>query len=449
MNKRVYCVALSLSFSIFLSGCSHMPSMPSWMGGMAEEKPKLAGERKVALPESNQIKTDEALRNTQPVLPEAVSNSSWQQHSGEFAADTGNIAGGKFENKSSAKIGGGNDFSHSLLPRPVVSGGEVFAMDAAGIISAHDAADINNIRWKSEVVADEDEDEVIGGGLAVDGGVLYATTGQGNIAALSAADGKKLWQKNIGTPLRSSPRVADGKVIVVAIDSHTYALSAKTGDVLWDHRGIDEISSVMNSVSPTIKGQDVLLPYTSGELFALSLDNGKELWSDNLLQNKYNQITSVFTGIGGDPVIDGNVAFVTSSGGITVAVDTASGKRIWQQQIASINTPWLAGDELFILTTDNTLIDVVKYTGKIRWQAQLASYEDTDRKRDPISWRGPVLVGGNLVVVGSNGQMVFVSASDRKITETRSIPDGILTAPVVVGGKIYLVRQDATLYSFQ
>ncbi len=446
MNKHIYSAVLLLAASTSLSACSYMPS---WMGGRTEEKPKLSGERKVALSEKNQVQVDESLKNTAPSIPEVAINAEWAQHSGEFAADNSNLAGGKFDSKASAKIGSGNSFSHSLLPRPVVSGGMVFAMDSAGVISAHNASDISSVLWKSEAVADEDENEVMGGGLAVEGGVLYATTGQGNIAALNAADGKKLWQKNIGTPLRSSPRVADDKLIVIAIDSHTYSLSAKTGDILWDHRGVDEVSSVMNSVSPTIKGGDVLVPYSSGELFSLSLNSGKEQWSENLLQNRYNQLASVFTGIGGDPVIDDNVAFVTSNGGVTIAINMNNGKRIWQQQLASINTPWLAGDELFILTSENTLVDAVKYTGKIRWKTQLDSYEDPDNKRRPVSWRGPVMVGGNLIVVSSNGQMVFVSAASGKISQTRDIPDNILTAPVVAGGKMYLVRQDAKLYSFQ
>lgn len=443
MNKKLL---LLVAISTSLSACSYVPS---WMGGRTEDKPKLQGERKVAIAVGGQLKADDALKNSPATLPAISVNADWEQHSGKFTASTGNLAGGKFEVKTSAKAGDGNDFSHSLLPRPVVAGGMVFAMDAVGVISAHDAANIDNVRWKSEVVADEDDKEVIGGGLAVEAGVLYATTGQGQVAAINVADGKKIWQKNFGVPLRSSPRVADDKVIMVAIDSHAYALSAKTGDVVWDHRGIDETSAVMNSVSPTIAGRGVLVPYSSGELFALSLSDGKEVWSDSLLQNKYNQASGAFTGIGGDPVIDGSVAFITSNNGMTVAINMTNGKRAWQQQAASINTPWLAGDELFLLTSDNVLVDMVKYTGKIRWLTALDSYEDPDSKRKTIAWRGPVLVGGNLLVTSSNGKMVSVSAASGKIIETKSIPSNILTAPVVAGGRMYLVGQDATLYSFQ
>jgi outer membrane protein assembly factor BamB len=443
MNKR------SLLFLLILPGAlAACSSMPSWMGGKEDEKPKLEGERKTALEIDTQLKVDDALKNSKPVLPPINANADWAQHSGVMGAASGNLAGGSFDKKSSATAGNGNDFSHTLVPRPVVAGGMVFVMDAAGVISAHDVANIENVKWKSNIVADKDEHDVIGGGFAFDSGVLYAISGQGQVAAINAASGKEIWHKDFSVPLRGSPRVSGDRVIITTIDSQAYALSAKNGDVLWDHRGINETATVMNSVSPTIAGDYALVPYPSGELFALSLRDGKELWSDTLLQIK-NPSSVTFTGIGGDPVVDGQVVFATSTNGITTAIDIASGKRLWQQQAASLNTPWLAGDELFLLTIDNTLIDMVKYTGKIRWAASLPSYEDQEKKQHPISWYGPVLVSGKLLVTGSNGKMLEVSPVNGKILETKSIPGNVFTAPIIAGGRLYMVGQDATLYSFQ
>lgn len=441
-NKNILFLSL---LSVSLTACS---GLPSWMGGKSEEKQKIEGERKIALTVEGKLKVDGELKNSKPSLPTPVRNSEWLQHSGQFTAATANIAGSKFSTQSSAEVGGGNDFTHTLVPRPVVVGGMVYAMDAAGIISAHDANDINNIRWTSTAIADEDEDDVIGGGIAAGGNVVYAVTGQGQVAAFSASDGKLIWEKTFDKPFRASPRFAEGRLIIVAIDNHSYALSAKNGEILWDHRGMDETSAVMNNVSPTVSGRDVLVPYSSGELFALSIVDGKELWSDTL-QKMFSGISESFAGIGGDPVVDGNIVFVAGNNGITAAVNMLSGQRIWQQQLSSINTPWLAGDEIFILSEDNILINMVKYTGKIRWLTKLASYEYPETKESPINWRGAVLSDGKLFVIGSNGEMKVVSALNGDILETKEIPDNIVTAPVIAGGVMYLVGQDATLYSFR
>jgi outer membrane protein assembly factor BamB len=444
MNKHI--TLLLTVFALFCtSACS---SLPSWMGGMTTEKPKLEGERLVALPIESKLKPDASLANVPPTLPPVVPNAEWAQNASSFSAATGNLSGGLFEQKISASAGEGVKFLHTIAPHPVVAGGAVFAMDAAGNISAHDAGDISKIKWKSPAVADIDGHDVIGGGLAVAGSVLYATTGQGAIAALETATGKLLWRKDFGIPLRASPRANGNIVIVVTIDSQTYALSAKTGETIWEHRGINETAGVMNNVSPTIAGDGVLVPYSSGELFALSLENGKELWSETLLKNKSTEAYGVFSGIGGDPVVDGQAVFASSNNGVTAAINLAQGQRIWQQQVGSFNSPWLAGDELFVLSTDNILLDIMKYNGKIRWATKLTSYEDTDRKLNPISWRGPILVNGKLLAISSNGQAVLVNAVSGKISNTLSIPEKITTAPIVAGGRVYLLGNDATLYSF-
>lgn len=432
--------------SLLLVSCS---ALPTWMGGKVDEKPKLPGERLTVLPSGSSLAPDPTIKDVAPKLPPVTANADWPQHSGVFAAATANLAGGLFGNETSARAGDGNKFTHMLVPRPVVAGGVVFAMDSHGHISAHQADNIDKRLWLSQGVGDSDDEEIIGGGLSVDAGVLYATSGRGVVAAFDAASGKELWRKDLHIPFRSAPRVADGRVLAVTMDNQAYALSTKNGEIVWDHRGINETAGVMNSVSPTISGGSVLVPYSSGEIFALSAVDGKELWSDTLLLAKHTQATELFAGIGGDPVIDGDAVFATSNNGVTAAIHLPSGQRIWQQQTASLNTPWLAGDELFVLTAENVLVDMAKYTGKVRWIAPLARYKDPDQRLKPITWRGPVMVGGNLAMVGSHGEMLLISAVNGATAATVSIPDHIVTAPVIAGGRMYLVGQDATLYMLQ
>jgi outer membrane protein assembly factor BamB len=424
-----------------LASCSYAPS---WLGGAEHEKPKLAGERKEALTSISSIQADKTISNAQ-MLPQVSFNNNWEKNS----SISGNLALAKSLSKHSASIGGGNDFSHSLIPAPVVSGGLVFVMDSAGIISAHDAGNIDTIRWKSEEIADEDEREVIGGGLTISSGMLYATSGQGMVAAFNSADGKLLWKKNLAFPLRGSPRASADRVVITTIDNQSYGLSAKTGDILWNHRGINETASVMNNVSATIISNDVLIPYSSGELFAVSLADGREHWSDSLMQNRQTLASSVFSGIGGDPLVEGSVVFITGNNGLTTALDMNQGRRLWQVQAGSINSPWLAGSDVFVLATDSNLLAIEKATGKVRWVTQLASFEDMKSKRRPITWRGPVLTSSGLVVVSTSGEMNFIDSATGSISSTVDIPDNIMTPPVVAGGKIYLVGQDATLYSFE
>jgi outer membrane protein assembly factor BamB len=446
MNKY-WLPVLLLVFSVSLSSCSHLPS---WAGGKKEEKAKLSGERISALPASAETKPDETIKDMPVTLPPATANSDWQQHTGIFTAATANLAAkGHFDNVTSATAGKGESFEHIMVPRPVVGGGKVFAMDGVGNISAHDAANIKKILWKSKGISEEDEPDIMGGGLAYDQDRLYATSGRGAVMALDASSGKVIWRKAMHLPFRASPKVAGGKLYVITIDNQVYALNASDGDIAWNQRGISEAAGMMNSVSPVVAGEAVVVPYSSGEIYVLAAVDGKEIWSDSLSPGKRTQASALFAGIGGDPVVDGAVVCAVSSGGMVSVQALATGQHVWQRPIGSLNTPWIAGDFLFLISNDNVLISFVKYDGRIRWATKLDSYEDEKAKKHPLVWKGPVLVADQLAMVSSNGRLLLADAGTGKVAAIKSIPEDIYTAPVVAGGRMYLVGQDATLYSVQ
>lgn len=442
--------ALILLALVALAACDSMPRVPSWMGGGDEEKPRLPGQRIDVLPEGASLQPDESMKELPISLPPPMPNSEWLQHGPPVSSAAGNLAaGGNFDNEQSARVGSGEAFERSSVPQPVVGGGLVFAMDANGNISAHEAGHIGNLRWESKGVSESDNEDVLGGGLAYQAGRLYATSGRGRVAAFDAATGQELWHRSMHVSFNSAPRVAGDKLFATTIDNQAYAMSIANGEAVWSQRGISESAGIMNAVTPAVTGDTLVVPYSSGEIYVLTASSGKELWNDSLTTGAHTQATASFSGIGGDPVVDDNILFALSSNGMLSVKQLVTGQPIWTRAVGSLNTPWLAGDYLYVLASDNTLVCFVKYSGRIRWVSKLRSYEDEEEKLDPIAWRGPVLVDGKLVLVSSDGELLLVSALDGKTVSSKSVSKDIRTSPVVAGGVLYFVGRDATLYSFQ
>ena len=72
-----------------------------------------------------------------------------------------------------------------------------------------------------------------------------------------------------------------------------------------------------------------------------------------------------------EPVHDGTAVYVVSQSGILGAFDPATGIQLWEQPISSVQTPWLAGDNLFILTTSSHVVSLRKLDGAVRWVTDL------------------------------------------------------------------------------
>ena len=133
----------------------------------------------------------------------------------------------------------------------------------------------------------------------------------------------------------------------------------------------------------------------------LRADSGTLAWSDSLAAARGRNSLADLSAIRAMPVIVNNVVYAISVGGLLLALDLRSGRRLWEREAAGQNTPWVAGDWLFVLTLDQQVACLSRADGRIRWITQLARYENVAKSRDPIYWTGPLLGGSYLYLAGS------------------------------------------------
>ena len=442
MKLRAVCSAISLMF--ILSACS---SFPDWMGGGEEEaeKPKLPGKRIEVLADSSRIKVDDSLSDVAVVVPELKANENWRQAGGSPQGMAGNLEISGFTHSERVHIGDSNKWEQPLYSAPIEDAGVVYAMDSKGYITAHEAADIDKVKWTNKSAVDKDESDILGGGLAFDNNHVYVTIGRGKIYALNAADGKEIWNKTIGIPLRAAPKALGDKVYALSVDNQIFALDAQTGKQLWNHRGINENAGYLASISPAITDSIVIAPYSSGEIHALDSVSGQDLWNDSLLKPHRTAATSVFSGIGSNPVIKDDTVYAVGSDGFVAAFSLMNGRRIWEQDISSLNTLWVAGDFIYMISIENQLVCLYRMDGRIKWIRQLQRYEDEKKHLNPYFWFGPMMAGGQLLVAGVNGQMLALSPKDGSTLATIEIPENITGAPIIAGGRMYVLTRDARL----
>ena len=315
-----------------------------------------------------------------------------------------------------------------LTAPPIVVGGRIFVLDAEAHIYAFNAKTGDRL-WNKRLAPKNgtdlptlwgllgthntiDPDNGMGGGVASGDGKIFVTTGFGDIFAFDPASGRQLWEDEVGVPILNAPVVDGGRLFVSSHDNHFAAYATADGRRLWDHRGSPESAEILASSSAAVAGDFVIVPYSSGEIFALHVQNGEFAWSDVLSRTGQVTALSELDDIAGRPVVDRDMVFAISHGGIIAAINLASGERAWSHDLGGIQTPWAAGDFVYVITTDQELLCIARADGKVRWIHQFPAWEDPDHKRDPIVWAGPVLVSNRLVVVSSSGYAESISPYD-------------------------------------
>ncbi len=315
-------------------------------------------------------------------------------------------------------------------------------------------------------------------------------------ACLDANTGNELWADKFATKPasgaasgfpgpRSSPAVADGKVITMGVQGTLSCLDAGTGKVIW--RKTDTGAApprFFTSCSPMIVDGLSIVQFggdEKGGIAAYELDNGNEKWkwtadgtayaSPDLLTVDGVKMLVAMTAenvvgigisdgkllwktpfvVGGmgaynaeTPVVGGNTVYISGSFRGTTAIkvekqgDHFTTTQVWKNPELSVqfNTPVLKSGLLFGISSRNYLFCMSAETGKKKWM---------ERIRGERGYGTVVDVGPVLLVLPTNGKLMVVEPSEafKQVATYKVADDGTYAYPVAAGNRIFIKDFDS------
>ena len=438
---------LALAASASLGGCAVLDSVRG-DAGKKNNTPTI-GNRVDILGGERDMEVDPALAGVAVILPPAIVNDAWPQPGGNASKSPGHVELGQgLARIWTATVTGANPRAR-LAASPVVSDGRLYVVDTTARVTAFDANSGAQIWSNALEIEDDGKASRFGGGVSATSTMVFATNGVGDVAALAADTGALSWKKRPAGPLRGAPTLSNGNVYVMTQDNQIYALRQTDGEAQWNEAGPVAASGIFGVGAPAAAQGTVIAGYSSGELAAYRYENGRSLWSDTLSRTAMSTSVSTLTDIDADPVIDRGRVFALGKGGRMASYELVSGQRIWEINIAGISTPVSAGEWVFVMTDEAKLLCVARSSGKIRWIAKLQRYDNEEKKKGPISWYGPVLAGGRLMVVNSRGQLWAVTPDEGTASQVVDLKSGVSLAPVVANQTLYVLDDGGRVSAFR
>ena len=435
-------VALLAFAALSASGCSIFKK--------GTPKTPVVGERVSVLTTEQDVVVDPDTAALPMTLPDPIANTEWAQSGGNASKSMGHVALGQSLGQAwEVSIGAGTSVRARLAASPVIGDGRVFTIDTQSTVRAFDAQS-GAQAWATQFGTEKgNQASLFGGGVAFDSGRVYTTNGLGYVAALDARNGGIIWQVHPGGPLRGSPTVSGDTVYVMSQDNQLYSLKTSDGSTNWSAAAALEIAGVFGSASPAVGQGTVVAGFSSGELNAYRYENARLVWQDQLSRTTIQTSVASISDIDANPVIDRGQVISLGQGGRMVALELITGQRQWELNLAGISTPWVVGDWAFVVTDDARLIAVARGSGKIRWITQLAGFRNQKKKTGPIFYRGPVLAGGRLIVVSSEGALINVDPNNGAVQSQTSIRAPVSLSPVVANQTLYILDGNARLHAFR
>ena len=347
-------------------------------------------------------------------------------------------------------------------------------------------------KWKTTVGSGDGTPALMGGKLYV-----FARQDDDEVTlCLNASDGSQLWQDKYAAQAvtgaasrhpgpRSSPAVAEGKVVTLGVGGVFSCLDAATGKVVWRKDPFPKVvPTFFTAMSPMIvdgtaiahlgaKGNGAIIAYdlasgderwrwdvegpeyaspalltvagtkqvvtlTEKSIVGVGLSDGKLLWQLPFApaRRAYNAAT---------PIVDGQTVIYTGAGRGTKAVkvekqgDGFAAKELWSNpEVApQYNTPVLKDGLLFGLSDRGNLFCINAESGQTAW---------IDTAAHGRGFAAVLDAGSCLVALPSTSQLIAFKPTGSEYQELAVIKVSdtpTYAYPVIAGDRIFVKDQDA------
>jgi outer membrane protein assembly factor BamB len=255
-------------------------------------------------------------------------------------------------------------------------------------------------------------------------GVVYVGDLDGVLHAVDAATGKARWTFKTEGEIKSSPIIANDRVLIGSYDGHLYGLGLD-GTLAWKARTDGPVHA-----TPAIRDGVAYITGCDEFLRAIRVTDGKELFTVS---------SGAYTGA--SPALDGPHAFYGTFESEVLAVDLETHRILWRYRHPDRSFPFyssaaVVGDTVYVGGRDKMLHALDAATGKARWTF-------TTRARIDSS---PAVTGGRVYVGSNDGRLYVVDAASGKKVWNFEAGAPITASPAVAAGRLVVGAQDGRLY---
>ena len=448
MNKKKNLIFFLIF--ILLVNCSFDNKTGIWSGSK-KEKRRISELEK----EQKQTKVVDYIYSSKSVYSKEISltkkisisnprkNLSWRMSSLNQQNFLGNIYLSGIDNIFLKKKIGKNKFPMSkIISSPLVFENNIIFSDNNGtIFNINQNGEIN---WKKNIYKKIYKKVYKNLVFSIYQNNIYVADNIGFIYSIGLNNGKLVWIKNHGIPIKSNIKIYKNKIFLINQDNRILCFNTKNGSKIWDIRSVPSFIKLQNFLSSAISKQgDVIAINSSGDLLKVNANNGKIAWSLNTLESTLAHATDFFKS-SEIVIIDDNI--IVSSKSSLFSYNLNTGYTNWKQEVSSIGAPIIDGKNIFILTDNGYFVIIDKDTGIIISSTNILKI--LKKKKQETKITGFIMGSGKIYSVTSNGYLIVSSPVSGKVEYFKKIGDPVTSTPIINNGKLYILTKNSRIYGF-
>jgi len=333
----------------------------------------------------------------------------------------------KFEVKWFGDVG---DLGENLL-QPALTIDAIYVMSGKGKLIRLNSATGQQV-WRIDIGIK------VSAGVGSGEGLVLIGSSKGDVLAYDE-NGKLRWKSKVSSEVLSVPQVADGIVMVRSGDGRIAGLDAADGKRVWVYERSTPALVVRSHAGVTTQRGVAYAGFAGGKLVAISVKNGEVLWETSVSQPRGSTELERISDITSNPVVDDEQVCAIAFQGRLACYDIAQGSPLWNREISSDKDMTLLRKYIYLGDANGMVMVLDKTSGSVLW------------KNDQLFMRditAPFVLKDYVVIADYEGYLHGLSREDGSFAARIKLDGGtIKTTPIRLGDGLLVQMQNGDLYS--
>ena len=333
----------------------------------------------------------------------------------------------------SSKIGDGQgDGFYKITPKLI--DGVIYVASSDGEVAAINAA--NGARlWRVEL------ERPLSGGVGYHNRSLYLGGADGSVLQLSAEDGAVEWEAAVSGEVLAAPVVSDDWVIVQTYDGKLLGFRSGAEEPSWTFTSDVPVLTLRGTSAPILVGGNAIAGFGDGKVVAVDVDSGNVSWEARIGVPQGSSEIDRMVDVDGAMTQQGIELFVASYQGRLAALDIRTGRKLWQQNVSSVTGTNVGFGNVYVADVDGTLSAFLRTGQGVRWQNIELGYRELSR---------PTPVSSYVATVDFEGYLHLLSQVDGQIVGRSKIGGDAARADMIADtGRLIIYADNGQLLAYE
>ena len=333
----------------------------------------------------------------------------------------------------SSKIGDGQGDGFYKIT-PTLIDGVIYVASSDGEVAAINAA--NGARlWRVEL------ERPLSGGVGYHNRSLYLGGADGSVLQLSAEDGAVEWEAAVSGEVLAAPVVSDDWVIVQTYDGKLLGFRSGAEEPSWTFTSDVPVLSLRGTSAPILVGGNAIAGFGDGKVVAVDVDSGNISWEARIGVPQGSSEIDRIVDVDGAMTQQGIELFVASYQGRVAALDSRTGRKLWQQNVSSVTGTNVGFGNVYVADVDGTLSAFLRTGQGVRWQNIELGYRELSR---------PTPVSSYVATVDFEGYLHLLSQVDGQIVGRSKIGGDAARADMIAdSGRLIIYADNGQLLAYE